>query len=77
VFTIPAAMWLPGKIAPVGRISHRIGELDGDDSDGKWHIRREIAAAWKRLGGMLRWREIMRLRNTFQYLAAWFLLSDG
>jgi UMF1 family MFS transporter len=26
---------------------------------------------------MLRWHNIQRLRNTFRYLAAWFLLSDG
>jgi len=26
---------------------------------------------------MLRWTEIKKLRNTFKYLAAWFLLSDG
>jgi hypothetical protein len=26
---------------------------------------------------MLRWAEIKKLRNTFKYLAAWFLLSDG
>ena len=38
---------------------------------------REIVRAWKRLGQMLKWREIKRLRNTFVYLAAWFLLSDG
>ncbi|KAG1743881.1 autophagy-related protein 22-like protein [Suillus lakei] len=35
------------------------------------------SAAWKRLGVMLRWREIKRLQHTFRYLAAWFLLSDG
>lgn len=38
---------------------------------------KEISAAWKRLGGMLRWTEIKKLRNTFKFLAAWFLLSDG
>jgi len=26
---------------------------------------------------MLRWKEVGKLRNTFKYLAAWFLLSDG
>ncbi|KAF8883023.1 vacuole effluxer Atg22 like-domain-containing protein [Infundibulicybe gibba] len=55
----------------------------GDDAWGAevpdlpWNTRREIVAAWKRLGIMLRWKEIKRLRNTFTYLAAWFLLSDG
>lgn len=73
VFTIPAALWLPGA-----------GATPADDAapweesgDGKWNARREILAAWKRLGGMLHPREIKRLRNTFKYLAAWFLLSDG
>jgi len=33
--------------------------------------------AWKKLGHMLRWGEIKKLKNTFIYLAAWFLLSDG
>ena len=37
----------------------------------------QIGEAWARLGQMLRPREISRLRNTFWYLAAWFLLSDG
>ncbi|KAL1730204.1 autophagy-related protein 22-like protein [Schizophyllum commune] len=36
-----------------------------------------ILAAWRRLGGMLRPTEIAKLRTTFQYLAAWFLLSDA
>ncbi|KAL1739865.1 autophagy-related protein 22-like protein [Schizophyllum fasciatum] len=36
-----------------------------------------ILAAWRRLGGMLRPTEIAKLRMTFQYLAAWFLLSDA
>jgi len=43
----------------------------------KWTVRREVVDAWKRLGDMLRWENILRLRNTFRYLAAWFLLSDG
>lgn len=73
VFSIPAAIWLPGSVS----ITTRASELANDTGDGKWHIRREIAAAWKRLGGMLRWSEIRALRNTFKYLAAWFLLSDG
>jgi UMF1 family MFS transporter len=25
----------------------------------------------------LKWTEVLKLRNTFKYLAAWFLLSDG
>ncbi|KAG6915538.1 hypothetical protein DXG01_011003 [Tephrocybe rancida] len=70
VFTIPAAIWLPGAGASVG------GE-SSEAPNGQWSTKREIVAAWKRLGGMLRWSEIKKLRNTFKYLAAWFLLSDG
>ncbi|KAJ7764884.1 autophagy-related protein 22-like protein [Mycena metata] len=70
VFTIPAALWLPG-----GRAAAASG--GGESGDGKWSAWHEIVAAWKRLGGMLHPREIKRLRNTFKYLAAWFLLSDG
>ncbi|KAK0502268.1 autophagy-related protein 22-like protein [Armillaria luteobubalina] len=79
VFSIPAAVWLPGPTtlvtsgAPEGAVW--IDNLDAPD--GKWSIRAEVVAAWKRLGGMLRWQEIKKLRNTFKYLAAWFLLSDG
>ena len=43
----------------------------------EWTMRQDVIDAWKRLGSMLRWRNIQRLRNTFRYLAAWFLLSDG
>ncbi|KAG6829680.1 hypothetical protein H0H92_003798 [Tricholoma furcatifolium] len=71
VFSIPAAIWLPG-----GRTMEA---EQGPDalSSGQWSTKREIIAAWKRLGNMLRWTEIKKLRNTFKYLAAWFLLSDG
>jgi len=75
VFSIPAALWLPG--GAVGSHPTWVDSSETEASDGKWHIRRQVVAAWKRLGGMLQWREIKRLRNTFQYLAAWFLLSDG
>jgi MFS transporter, UMF1 family len=37
----------------------------------------QIKGAWIRLGQMLHPREMAKLRNTFWYLAAWFLLSDG
>ncbi|KAJ7666879.1 autophagy-related protein 22-like protein [Mycena polygramma] len=73
VFTIPAALWLPGGSAAASVE----GDAWQESGDSKWNARREIVAAWKRLGGMLHPREIKRLRNTFKYLAAWFLLSDG
>ncbi|SJL06496.1 related to Autophagy-related protein 22-1 [Armillaria ostoyae] len=79
VFSIPAAVWLPGPttLATSGASAGAIWIDNLDVPDGKWSIRAEVIAAWKRLGGMLRWQEIKKLRNTFKYLAAWFLLSDG
>lgn len=78
VFSIPALLWLPSG----GNSS----SVDDDDAiwvdtenvtAGKWSLWKEILAAWKRLGGMLRWSEIKKLRNTYKFLASWFLLSDG
>ncbi|KAI0370733.1 autophagy-type protein 22 [Pilatotrama ljubarskyi] len=86
LFSLPAAAWLPGaSAASQGAI---VLLEDGEDEGGDvrrprvgdeqdWSMTREVARAWKRLGQMLRWTEIKRLRNTFVYLAAWFLLSDG
>jgi UMF1 family MFS transporter len=83
LFSIPAALWLPS--GPGGkRVGADVGmgewvddEVVGGQGEREWSTRREIVGAWKRLGNMLRWREIKKLRNTFKYLAAWFLLSDG
>ncbi|KZP23908.1 MFS general substrate transporter [Athelia psychrophila] len=77
VFSIPAAIWLPS-----GSMSRNPAWIDSTesapDAESKdWKLRQQIVAAWRRLGGMLHWREIKRLQNTFRYLAAWFLLSDG
>ncbi|KAK0486577.1 autophagy-related protein 22-like protein [Armillaria novae-zelandiae] len=79
VFSIPATVWLPGPttLTTSGASEGAVWIDNSDIPDGKWSIRAEIVAAWKRLGGMLRWQEIKKLRNTFKYLAAWFLLSDG
>ncbi|KZT01945.1 autophagy-type protein 22 [Laetiporus sulphureus 93-53] len=74
LFSLPAALWLPGASAAV--LDGEEGE-EGGEGRIKWSMWAEIGKAWKRLGGMLRWREIKRLKNTFIYLAAWFLLSDG
>jgi len=75
VFTIPAAIWLPGPGA------HRRGVHLATDGaalgDKEWNFWEETVAAWRRLGTMLRWNEVKKLGNTFKYLAAWFLLSDG
>lgn len=63
-FSIPAAMWLPSG-------------SEGSEVPEKRAVWRQILFSWRRLGEMLRWKEIKKLRNTFKYLAAWFLLSDG
>jgi MFS transporter, UMF1 family len=82
VFSIPAAIWLPGSASAEAESV----ALDEDStwiqpsdhlSRGEWNLWKEITAAWKRLGSMLHPTEIRRLKNTFIYLAAWFLLSDG
>ncbi|KAH9840162.1 autophagy-type protein 22 [Rhodofomes roseus] len=77
LFSLPAALWLPGAAQLGARIALTQEPGEGEAVEEKWSVWREIVGAWKRLGGMLRWREIKRLRNTFVYLAAWFLLSDG
>ncbi|KAI0738174.1 autophagy-related protein 22-like protein [Daedaleopsis nitida] len=84
LFSLPAAAWLPGASAmtPTGAIplseeGREAAEAALREDERTWSMSREIIRAWKRLGQMLRWREIKRLRNTFVYLAAWFLLSDG
>lgn len=82
-FTIPAAVWLPGSRSAYGRGVHLTADGSCDDNgipaqvDKEWNLWKEIIVAWIRLGEMLRWKEIKKLRNTFKYLAAWFLLSDG
>lgn len=63
-FSLPAAMWLPS--GP--------GSSEEPEKRAMW---RQILTSWRKLGETLRWREIKRLPNTFKYLVAWFLLSDG
>lgn len=92
LFTIPAAMWLPGGKVRTGMFWERSGfsaprgwmdpvrRATGEaiaveeDSPRVWQ---QVKLAWARLGQMLRPAEIRKLRNTFWYLGAWFLLSDG
>lgn len=64
VFSMPAVLWLPS-----GSASAEVPE--------KRAFWRQILLSWRRLGKMLRWKEIKQLWNTFKFLAAWFLLSDG
>ncbi|KAI0072609.1 autophagy-type protein 22 [Panus rudis PR-1116 ss-1] len=78
LFTLPSAVWLPSGTSASPEDGWTANETSSQSSpDVKWSMGREIINAWKRLGGMLRWTEIKKLRNTFKYLAAWFLLSDG
>ena len=79
LFSVPAAIWLPGadEVGAVTESAIWVDESEVTDENKKWDLRREIVASWKGLGNMLRWREIKKMRNTFRYLAAWFLLSDG
>jgi MFS transporter, UMF1 family len=89
LFSIPALLLLPDarrfeESQNPGATEEREGLLTGEPTPEaapvvatEWSVRREVVDAWKRLGNMLRWENIRRLRNTFRYLAAWFLLSDG
>lgn len=78
LFSLPSAAWLPSGAIPDPDWAADVDDGDESSMDLKtWSTKREIVKSWKRLGDMLRWREIKRLRYTFQLLAAWFLLSDG
>ena len=89
LFSIPALLLLPGarefEETQKARVAEeREGLLASEPASGaapvvatEWTLRKEVVGAWKRLGDMLRRENIRRLRNTFRYLAAWFLLSDG
>jgi UMF1 family MFS transporter len=90
VFSIPALLLLPGasgfeEVAPIVSVTEESEGLLASEAGSEvaailvpeWSVRKEVFDAWRRLGHMLRWQNIRRLRNTFRYLAAWFLLSDG
>jgi MFS transporter, UMF1 family len=88
LFSVPALLLLPGasadkEVPNPSVIEEREGLLGNEIPEAlrvapaEWSVRREVVDAWRRLGSMLRWQNIQRLRNTFRYLAAWFLLSDG
>ena len=76
VFTLPAALWLPGGRPEKRGADRWLSDANAEQSK-PWNVRQEISAAWVRLFKMLRYEEIKKLRNTFKFLAAWFLLSDG
>ncbi|KAF8258866.1 autophagy-related protein 22-like protein, partial [Lactarius quietus] len=85
LFSVPALLFLPNASTSQETVvtEEREGLLADESPEttpvlaDKWTVRQEVIDAWKRLGSMLRWHNIQRLRNTFRYLAAWFLLSDG
>lgn len=90
LFSIPTAIWLPGGGISSGLGWERSGihairgwrdplfrNLDDSDDEDEPRVWSQIKAAWIRLGQMLHPTEIRKLRNTFWYLGAWFLLSDG
>ena len=88
LFSLPALLLLPGartaeEVPNASVTEEREGLLAGETLEAvhvdpaEWTVRREVADAWRRLASMLRLQNILRLRNTFRYLAAWFLLSDG
>ena len=62
--------WAAGSILTVFWL--RTGE-HGD----RPRIGREIVRSWIQILGMLRPAEIRKMANTFKFLAAWFVLSDG
>jgi UMF1 family MFS transporter len=66
VFSIPAAVLLPSRPASAREIDEK-----------EFSFRREVINAWTGLANRLRWGEVKKLKNTFKFLAAWFLLSDG
>ncbi|KIO32368.1 hypothetical protein M407DRAFT_108487 [Tulasnella calospora MUT 4182] len=93
VFTLPSWLWLPGGRNVAGKEdSDGVQEeeqgllADADsiseatatpESERDWTVWAEIVKSWRRLGEMLHPTEIRKLRNTFWFLTAWFLLSDG
>ncbi|KAG8908283.1 Autophagy protein 22 [Tulasnella sp. 403] len=85
VFTIPSVIWLPGgphlifgsKQTPREEEEDLLPESPQDSEPTQWSTWEEIKKAWKRLREMIKPSEMKKLRNTFWFLAAWFLLSDG
>ena len=83
LFTIPAIFWLPGgphwgrgSKSTSNGVNEDMASGEDEDEEG-WSLGRAVWNAWKRLGEMVRPSEMKRLKNTFWFLSAWFLLSDG
>jgi UMF1 family MFS transporter len=79
--SLPAALWLPSseemKNAQQGRTEDAAWNEESTADGQDLRIADEIKTAWKTLILTFRPEEIRKLGNTFKYLAAWFLLSDG
>jgi len=73
--SLPAAIWLPG--ADGTEVNCEQGEEDGTRTSRNENRERMEAFDSHGVGTMLTWSEVLKLKNTFKYLAAWFLLSDG
>lgn len=71
VFTVPAAIWLPGAGAT--------NATTADEGSGvaRKGAGTQVLEAWKGLIRMLRPSEMKELPNTFWFLLSWFFLSDG
>lgn len=75
--TIPAAIWLPSAEVMAKAQVQPGWDDPSDEDETPPRVLDEVLKAWRRLIATLHPREISELRNTFKYLAAWFLLSDG
>jgi len=75
--TIPAAIWLPSSEVMAKAQVQPGWDDPSDEDEAQPRVLDEVLKAWRRLITTLHPREISDLRNTFKYLAAWFLLSDG
>ncbi|ORX39183.1 autophagy-type protein 22 [Kockovaella imperatae] len=64
VFTLPAWIGLPGRPTE--------DDVQNTTQTGRW-----LSIAWRRVGNMIRWREVKRLPNLYFLLFAWVFLADG
>lgn len=78
VGSIPAAIWLPSEDEMRKEQAAGVHAAEWEEENGAGlSVGQEVKKAWVKLGRTLHPREVRALGNTFKYLAAWFLLSDG
>ena len=61
LFSLPAAAWLPSSTledSTPAELEWGTEDAENSATSKEWSAGKEIMRAWKRLGGMLRWREI-------------------